>query len=288
MSALLLFMAIILVSLNPVWIQLALWEGSSPLALIFWQAVFAASLFLLYALWQRRLFSVKKGLHWPLLSLGLGFFLMALCFTLSLQRLSASYTVMLFFSYPFFVLLGNALLFKAQLTRSAIVALLVLFSGVLVITWPQGGPEDGLGILLALGAALAHAYFILFSGRNAKHVSSLQVAMFAQFGFFAAALLLAPFLSGPVLMNPAGMKFGLILAVLSSFIGFIMFVYGVAGLGANRAALFSVSNLPLSLLFSWLFLADTPGTRLLLGFVIILAGLLLEASRPSFIHERQP
>ena len=125
---------------------------------------------------------------------------------------------------------------------------------------------------------MAQAYFILFSGRYAKDVSSLQVAMFAQFGFFAAALLLLPFLSAPVLINAAAMKFGLILAVLSSFIGFILFVYGVAGLGANRAALFSVINLPLSLVFSWIFLDDAPGTRLLLGFVLILAGLLLEAS----------
>ncbi|MDW7650042.1 MAG: DMT family transporter [Bacillota bacterium] len=289
-SAMYLLTAIVLVSLNPVWIQLALWGGSSPLALIFWQAFCAMLLFGVYALLKdKRLFFLSKKQILRLLLLGsLGFFLMALCFTLSLERLNASYTVMLFFSYPFFVLAVNALIYRTKLTWLEGLSLFVLFCGVLVITWPQGRPGGLTGIILALGAAMAHAFFILYSGRNLKQISSLQVAMFAQFGFFLAAVFLLPFLDANTFFVPAGIIYGSILAVLSSFFGFILFLKGISGLGANRAALISVTNLPLSLLFSFLILRDQPTGHLMIGFLIILLGLLLDASSAIYRANRQP
>jgi drug/metabolite transporter (DMT)-like permease len=277
LAVLILLLSVVLVSLNPVWIQLALWGGASPLALTFWQAAFAALLYSLIALKKRSLFVLKWSVMLHLLLVGIAFFTMALCFSLSLERLSASYTVMLFFSYPIYVLVGNAILFKEKLSRAAILSLLTLFMGVVIITWPQGRPESLLGIAFALIAAVAHAIFIISTGRNTKKTSPLQVAIFAQFGFFAASFVLLPFLSVPLLLNAAVLRFGFILAFLSSLLGFILFVKGVAGLGANRASLISVTNLPLSLLFSWLFLGDVPGPRLMVGFIFILAGLLLEA-----------
>ena len=276
MSVVYLFIAIVLVSLNPVWIQLALWDGSSPLGLIFWQGLSAALLFTIYAVVKRRsLFVLHKKQTLRLLILGsLGFFLMALCFTLSLERLNPSYTIMLFFSYPFFVLAGNALFYRTKLTRLEALSLMVLFAGILVITWPQGRPGTVFGIILALLAALAHAFFILYSGHNLKTIGPLQVAMFAQYGFFLATILLLPFVGIRALFVPAGIIYGAILALLSSFIGFILFLKGISGLGVNRAALFSVLNLPLSLLFSLLILGDHPTGHLLIGFLLILLGML--------------
>lgn len=274
----LLFFSIVLVSLNPVWIQLALWGGASPLAVTFWQACFAALIYTCYGLWRRHLFILPKPLKIRLLAVGaFAFFLMALFFALSLERLNASYTVMLFFSYPFFVLLGNALLFRVKLTYTAVLSLFVLFGGVLVITAPAGRPENYLGIALALGAAVAHAMFILYSGHFTKTVPPLQVAMYVQYGYMAASVCLLPLISRKALFAASGIVFGLTLAVLSSFVGFIFFMKGVSGLGANRAALYSVANLPLSLVFVWAILKDAPGGRLFYGFLLILAGLLLEA-----------
>lgn len=279
MAALFLFCSVALVSLNPVWIQWALWGGALPMALIFWQGLVSAALYTIYAVAMRRdLFQLAKQQLWQLLLLGGTFFLMALFYTLSLQHLNASYSVMLFFSYPFFVLTGNALIYKARLSWPQLISLVILLAGVVVITWPQGNPGSSTGIVFALLAAVAHATFIIYSGQNLKNISSLQVAMFAQYGFFAASLLLLPTLTLSTLSHPAGVIYGSILALLSSFIGFILFLKGVAGLGTNRAALYSVSNLPLSLLFVWLILGDAPGGRLFTGFVLILAGLLLDTA----------
>lgn len=272
--------SIILVSLNPVWIQLGLWRGATPLALTFWQAAFAAVLYTLLALRQRQLFALKKQKVFSLMLLGLSFFFMALFFSLSLERLSASYTVMLFFSYPLFVLVGNTLFFKEKLTSTALFSLIALLVGVLIITWPQGRPESLFGILLAFSAAVFHAIFIIYSGRLTVQVNPLQVAMFAQYGFLASALFLLPFMSRSVLLQPAGLQFGFILAVLSSFAGFILFMKGVAALGSNKAALLTVTNLPLSLFFAWVILGDVPGLRLLAGFLFILVGLVFEAYTP--------
>lgn len=277
MDAVLLFISVILVSFNPVWIQLALWGGTSPLALTFWQAAFAAAIYTVYALLQRTLFTLDRDNILRLMLVGVSFFLMVFGFSLSLERLSASYTIMLFFSYPLFVLAGNMLIFREKLSRPAIYSLISLLIGVLIITWPQGRPESIAGMVLALGAAVAHAVFIISTGRYTQKLPPLQVAMFAQYGFFTAALVLLPYMSGAALLNPAGLRYGFILAFISSFVGFVLFIKGVAGLGASKAALFSVANLPLSLLFSWLFLNDAPGKRLLAGLLFIGTGIFLES-----------
>ncbi|MBS4032405.1 MAG: DMT family transporter [Clostridiales bacterium] len=279
MAALYLFSAILLVSLNPVWIQLALWGGASSLALIFWQAVFAVLLYSGFALIRhRKLFNVNRASVGPLLLLGIaGFFFMALFFTLSLERLSASYTVMLFFSYPFFVLVGNAAFFRIRLRRLDILSLVILFSGVLVTTRPGAGVVSALGIMLALGAALAHAFFILYSHHNLQKVRPLQVSMFVQFGFLVGAAFLLLFIPEGALLQPAAIGYGFILAVLSSFFGFLLFLNGVAGLGARKAAVYSVVNLPMSLFFAWLFLGELLGLHLLLGLILILSGIIIES-----------
>lgn len=279
MAAFFLFSAILLVSLNPVWIQLALWDGASSLVLIFWQAIFAVLLYSGFALIRdRKLFRVCRSSVGPLLLLGIaGFFFMALFFTLSLERLSASYTVMLFFSYPFFVLVGNAAVFRIRLRRMDVLSLVILFAGVLVTTRPGAGAVSTLGIMLALGAALAHAFFILYSHHNLQKMRPLQVSMFAQFGFLIGAVFLLLFIPGGTLIQPAAIRYGFILAVLSSFIGFLLFLNGVAGLGAGKAAIYSVVNLPMSLFFSWLFLGELLGFHLLLGLLLILSGMIMES-----------
>jgi drug/metabolite transporter (DMT)-like permease len=278
MAVFYLFSSILLVSLNPVWIQLALWGGASSLALIFWQATFAVLLYSGFALIRDRLlFRVSRVGFGRLLLLGSGFFLMALFFTLSLERLSASYTVMLFFSYPFFVLAGNAAIFRIRLRRLDILSLAILFVGVLIITRPGAGAVSALGVMFALGAALAHAFFILYSHHNLQKMRPLQVSMFVQFGFLAGAILLLFFIPGGTLVQPAAIRYGFILAVLSSFIGFLLFLNGMAGLGAKKAAVYSVINLPLSLFFSWLFLGELLGFHLLFGLLLILSAMILES-----------
>jgi drug/metabolite transporter (DMT)-like permease len=284
LSVLLLLVSVVLVSLNPIWIQKALWGGASPLALTFWQAFFAVLFYGLVV--ARRFRSVLPGRRPAIrfLLTGCAFFLMALSFSLSQQRLSASFTVMIFFSYPLFVLTGNALIFRERLSRPAVLALLLVFSGVLVTTWPSGRPESMAGIILALVAALSHAVFITATGRHTRSASPLQVSVWAQLGFLASSLLLIPWLPVTVLFQPAGILFGLILAFLSSLLGFLLFVKGIEGLGANRASLITVLNLPLSLLFARIFLGETAGPRLIAGLALILGGLLLESLSTAFLN----
>lgn len=279
MAVIYLFSAILLVSLNPVWIQLALWGGASSLALIFWQAIFAVLIYSIYALIRdRKLFKISWASIGPLLLLGVaGFFFMALFFTLSLERLSASYTVMIFFSYPIFVLVGNATFFRIRLRRLDILSLVILFFGVIVITRPGAGAVSFLGVMLALGAALAHAFFIVYSHHNLKMMRPLQVSLFVQFGFLIGSIFLLFFIPGGTLIQPAAIRFGFILAVLSSFLGFLLFLNGITGLGAKKAAVYSVVNLPLSLFFSWIFLGELLGSHLLLGLLLIMSGMIIES-----------
>ncbi|MCL5982832.1 MAG: DMT family transporter [Firmicutes bacterium] len=273
-----LLLSLALTALNPVWLQLSLWQGGSPLALLFWQALFASFFFAVYVgIKNQTLFLTGKYTATRMLSLGaVGFFPMALLFGLGTQSLGAQMAVLLFFTYPLFVILGNTLFFRTSLGRFDLYALLALFAGVLVITNPGPGTNMNLAVLLPLGAALSYAFFILFSGYLLQKGSPLQTAMYAQFGFLLGALPLLFFLPPTVLMFSPAIFFALILAFLSSFAGFLLFLQAIAALGAKRVAVCSVINLPLSLLFTGLFLGERLSLALLPGLLLVMLGIILE------------
>jgi len=108
------------------------------------------------------------------------------------------------------------------------------------------------------------------------------VAMFAQFGFLLGALPLLLFLPSSVLLFLPAILFAFIMAFLSSFAGFILFMQGIAVLGAKRAAIYSVANLPLSLLFTSIFLDEHLPLSLLPGILLIMTGMVLESKGSVF------
>jgi drug/metabolite transporter (DMT)-like permease len=265
-------------ALNPVWIKTAYAEGATPLALVVWQGICAFLLYIVFALIRgREKYRAEKGEIIRYILLGaLGMFLTYTLMNLSMERLQASYTIMLFFCHPAFVLLANYLIYKVRLHWLDIVTLLFILSGVYVLTRPQGSPGDVWGIILALGSGAAQAFYILYSGRVSKG-DPLKVAFYAQGGCFAACLLMIPLIGLQPLSAVAGMKFGFILALVTSLVGTIFFLKGVGLIGSNRAALIGVTNLPLSLFLTLLILKEEPTGHLWGGFLLILAGLLVDA-----------
>jgi drug/metabolite transporter (DMT)-like permease len=271
-----LLVAIILISLNPVWIHYALAGGASPLWLIVWQAIFSVSAFTVYALlFNRRLLNIRLSVIPSLFATGIfGFFIMALLFTLSLQRLHASLTVTLFFAYPFFVMAGGAIFKRTTLKFNDVAAMAFLLSGVVIAARPDVS-GDITGVLFAIGAAMAQAFFMLHSESHLQKINPLQVAVFAQYGFFLGSMTLLPLFDASFWL-PSGILYGLILALLSSFLGFILYLRGIKSLGAKRAAVVSVLNMPLSLVFTAIILKDVPTRGLWPGILLILAGIMIE------------
>ena len=167
-----LLLSLALTALNPVWLQLALWQGVSPLALLFWQALFASFFFTVYVgIKNQALFLTGKYSAARMLSLGaVGFFPMALLFGLGTQSLGAQMAVLLFFTYPLFVILGNTLFFRISLGRFDLYALLALFAGVLVITGLGPGLKMNLAALCLLEPPSPMPFFSCLVATSCKKV----------------------------------------------------------------------------------------------------------------------
>lgn len=279
MGAIFILISVVFGSLNPVWVKLAYSGGAEPLALNFWQGFFSILFYIgLVFLRGRDKYAVtKKELGQYLILGGIGMFLTITLMNMSMQYLQASYSVMLFFCNPAFVLLGGRLIYKTKLAGRDILTLIFILAGVYVITRPEGEPGNPVGILLAIASALAHTFYLLYGGHVAK-ADPLKVAFYVQIGFFAANTLFLPLAGLESLAVPAAQKYGFILALLASVIGTMSFLKGMSLVGAGRASLLAVTNLPLSLFFALLILKDQPTGYLLGGFVLILSGLLLDAA----------
>ena len=98
-------------------------------------------------------------------------------FFASLERIDVSLASLLMCSYPALVVAGAVLLRRERASRRRGLALAVALAGVvLVLAGTVGGAMDPVGIVLALGAAIAYAAYVLASDRLLGRTEPLVLA----------------------------------------------------------------------------------------------------------------
>ncbi|MBZ4655395.1 MAG: EamA-like drug/metabolite transporter [Peptococcaceae bacterium] len=256
--------------------------GATP-----WQVLLAQSttslgfiLLILFLRWKRVL-ELKENL--PLLfSIGVfGYASMAICYTLALQYLPGSLATLIFFTYPVFVALGARWFLGENFTRSKTIALGLAIMGVVLTSQVfETGPGlfRGTGVILCLAAAAGATVLTLLSERLVRNNDPLDIALVEH---FVAALALTLFivfgnLSGWSDITPTVWLLGLLLTLLTSLLPTFFALKGIAHLGASRASIIAVAEIPITLFLVFIFLQEQLtgsqwlGSGLIMGSVFIL------------------
>ncbi len=258
----------------------------NPLDIVVWRFVLAVPITWLAMGWMRRGQSVAKTGYMPrgrLLGMGFLFGFVAMIAFFGVERVPVSLYTVLIYTYPALVAIG-AILFGERLSGRAWLALGLTLVGV-VLTVPnlfQGfSGVDPIGVLLVLANAATYAVYILLSNRTVKGVTDLSTASAWSISgslIFAAIVVVVRALQGGSTSIPPNLSVWagfLGLVIISTVIPIFAFYAGMHRLGAPRAAIVSMIEPVLTLVWAVIIRYENLQWVQLVGAVFILASVVL-------------
>lgn len=270
----------------------------APLDVVIWRFLIAAPITWLWMGWTRRGQGETRRQRLPrkrLLGLGMLFGVVATVAFFAVERLPVSLYTVLIYTYPTLVAVG-AIAFGERLSQQGWLALGLTIIGA-VLTVPnlfQGlAGVDGLGVIFVLTNAVTYALYILLSNRTLRGASDLSGASaWSISGSFLLVILLigaraAAGEATPLPPNPTVWASFIGLAVISTVIPIFTFYAGMHRLGAPRAAIISMLEPVLTLVWAvvlrheHLQLIQVVGAALILMSVVV-----LQARREHRLAER--
>lgn len=267
--------------ISSILVKLAYNYQVTPVQLLTIQNLFATLILWLLAVifYPSALKINKKQLSQLLVQGLLGNLLSSLLLFLALQRIPASIVITLFFTYPAFVNILAYVFFQEKITSYRWFSLVLTFLGIiLTINIFQCSLEKLTlpGILYSLAAALASAFFSLYSQRVLKSIRTLTTTIYP----ISFATLLLCLVSPPLYLFRGQIGWQVILLALalstvSTIIPLFSLFKGISLIGASHSAIVSTTELPFALFLAYLVLGERILWLQLLGALFIVISLVI-------------
>lgn len=198
----------------------------------------------------------------------------------ALRYLPAATMVFLFYTFPAWVAVLAAARRTERLTRRRLLALALALSGIWVLVGsPWAGALHPLGVILTLAAALIYALYIPLIGSLQRNVGPVVASMWVSVGASAVFVLLGIGTSRLAPIETPVAWFGVAgLALISTAVAFILFLRGLAQLGAVRTAIASTAEPFFVAILGALVLHQSVSRATLVGGTLVAAAVVLIAS----------
>lgn len=275
--------------LNSIIVKMVYNFNISPKELLMAQYLIAVSLFWVLALIKRGTAAFPKGLLLHLFFLGALNCVTTLLFYYALEHLEAGLATMLLFTFPAYVVLLAALIFRERIGPMQVITLGAALGGSLLTLdilnikhaeWSLGG------ILWALGAALGCAVNNLYSQHLLKGASPLTLSLYVTtFSALVLMLFQNPLDLVLLMQNPQVLKFVFAAAVAASFLPPFLLYAGINLIGASKASIVSTVELPFAVVMAHIFLGENISLMQGAGAALIFIGTLLLQIN-DFNHQR--
>ncbi|HTG70353.1 MAG TPA: DMT family transporter [Candidatus Udaeobacter sp.] len=228
-------------------------------------------------LWQN---PFQRG-NWIMLAI-IGIF--GLCMTtvfynLALQKLEASFSIVLLFQFMWITILLECLRDRRWPSRRQIFAIAVVMAGTLLAVGLFEQKSDVelniAGVLYGLASAVTYSLFLFLTGRlQTDYDPVLKSAMMMTFGFIVIALMYgSKAWAGESEWTLFG--WGTALALLGSVIPAISFNAGIPKIGSGLASLLGAMELPVAAISAWLIIGEQLSAGMTIGILLILAGIMI-------------
>lgn len=200
-------------------------------------------------------------------------------FYLTLQRVNAGIASMLLFTHPVLV----SIYFMATKTRRISVtnnlALLAAFAGsmmVINIFNIDAAKTPILGLLLGAASSVTYAFYNIYADMKLKEFEPLVITFYTTLSTLLVALLLRPgFFSFQFVLTAELLLYVAELAVVSGIMPVMLLYKGIGRIGADKASIAATSELPITILMSFLVLGETMGLVQLGGIFLIICSIII-------------
>ncbi|MDF2626566.1 MAG: protein of unknown function transrane [Symbiobacteriaceae bacterium] len=203
----------------------------------------------------------------------------AISFNVALVHLSMSLATILLFTYPVFTALGAWAMLGQRPSRYQGAALLLTLAGAVLtanLAEIRSGDISLIGLGLALLAAVSHGLYMVTGERIAGRLTATTATTLTRIAILSGSILLNPRVFAEVPQVPAaGWLICAVAAVVSGVAPFLFLNQGIALIGANRAAIVSVAELPFALGLGLLFQGDIIHPGQLIGAALIIAAVVV-------------
>ena len=266
-------------------VKLAYRYGVDAVTLLMLRMLFALPLFLALSWWAGRGAAPLTGRD-RLVVLGLGFsgyYLASFLDFAGLAYVSASFERLILYLNPTVVLFLGWLLFKRRVAGRQMIAMLISYSGVLLVFGQEVGGQGAhavLGAVLVFGSAVSYALYLVHSGEEVKRLGAMRLTGLAT--SVACFFCIAQFL----LLRPVGLLaelphevlwLSVLNAVACTFAPVLMLMMAIERIGAALSAQVGMIGPMATIAMGALLLGEpfTPlvaaGTLLVMGGVWLLA-----------------
>ncbi len=231
--------------------------------------------------------------HLLLLAIGvLGYYAASYLDFLGLQYISAALERLILYLSPTIVLLLSALLLGRRFTRLDLMALLLSYSGIVLVFWHDVRLDnDGvlLGTMLVFGATVCYAGYLVLSGELVRRVGPIRLTAYAMcvatVAILLQFLLLRPWTS---LAQPAPVLWLSVLnAVLCTVLPVFATMMAVDRIGAGSTALAGMIGPVSTIALGYVFLGESISVWQLAGTALVLAGVFVLSRKAGPVNKQQ-
>lgn len=270
----------IIISTSPIVVKLTDIPGTSSA----FYRVFIGCISLLPWLLIRRPVIPQGKAMWGVIAAGAFFAIDLVFWNESLMQAPAATASLLANSAPLWVGLGASYLFREQLTRRYWIGLSVALAGMVIVAQNAFAvtPQDIPGMLLAMGASVCYAGYIL-STRHAR--GGVDTATFMIWSLAIASLIILPIalVLGKPLWGFSQLSWGylIFLGIFTQTLGWLAINYALGHLPAPVTSVVLLGQVVLAAILAVPILGEPIRTSQMIGGLFILGGIYIVNRRTS-------
>lgn len=218
------------------------------------------------------------------------YFASAFLYFFAIERLNAGITTVLFYLYPAMVAAINLAVFHERITAAVAVALILSIMGLILISGIIGGEFalDPLGVVFALGAALAFAVYTVIIQVTGRTEGSFTVTFTLSWtSLLASCVVFAPAVPAMFHLSAYQILIGCIMALACTILPVVLYIQAVKRIGGTKSSLIGISETPSSLLLAFLILGETITPIEGAGIILIVASVVVITVGPLLQKRKQ-
>ncbi|MGR6836281.1 DMT family transporter [Syntrophomonas erecta] len=264
-------------ALMPIFAIYAYQDGVTTISVLFLRFFFASLFFFLFILIRKERMKIDYSVLIKTMLIGGVFYMIqSILYFSSVHYIPASMVALLFYAYPALVALFSFLIEREALSRTLLIAVLISFAGLILVLGASFGTINKLGMVLALGAALVYAIYIIASNRLVKEMSPMVscafVCLFASYSLLITGLVtntMSFFFPARAWLPVMG------IVLLSTVLAIFGLFKGLELIGSTRSAILSMIEPPVTVLFSCLLFQDKLSLLQWMGAVLVIFGSIM-------------
>lgn len=188
---------------------------------------------------------------------------------------------------PILVIIVSAGIFKTQITKNNIIGILIVMSGLMMISFTGNISGNPLGIVLGLASAIMYAMMILTS-RHIKFLNGTELAMvqlFASFILLSMIVFVKDGISISILREDVLPI--LALGVINTGMACYLFMFAIRKLKVQTISTCGYLEPLAAVIFSAIFLQEVLKGIQIMGGILIISGALIGEHNENVIYNKK-